>query len=169
MTIPSQDLYKTCTKCGIRKHADEYYIRTSNGTKHGQCKVCFRSRVYATRKNKLASDPEWRSREAEYCRRRRGWVREAVFQAYGGWKCACCGETEPLFLTLDHVANNGAEDRRRIGGKQTAAGYRTYAYLYARDFPPGYQILCANCQHGKRMNHGVCPHQVRCNDYPAKE
>jgi hypothetical protein len=31
-------------------------------------------------------------------------------------------------------------------------------------FPPGYQVLCMNCNHGKRMNNGVCPHKERCND-----
>jgi hypothetical protein len=25
-------------------------------------------------------------------------------------------------------------------------------------------VLCMNCNHGKRMNNGTCPHQVRCND-----
>jgi hypothetical protein len=28
-------------------------------------------------------------------------------------------------------------------------------------------VLCMNCNHGKRMNHGICPHQVTSNDYPS--
>jgi len=96
---------------------------------------------------------------------RRAVIKEATFQAYGGWQCACCGETERLFLTLDHVENNGAEERRKIGGKRTSAGYQTYTVLFRQDFPPGYQVLCMNCQHGKRMNQGICPHQGTCNDY----
>ena len=28
-----------------------------------------------------------------------------------GRACSCCGETEPAFLTIDHVNNDGAEHR----------------------------------------------------------
>ena len=71
-----------------------------------------------------------------------------------------------IFLTLDHINNDGAEHRREIHGRQTAAGYQTYRWLMRNGFPPGFQVLCANCNHGKRMNGGTCPHQVRSNDYP---
>jgi hypothetical protein len=27
-------------------------------------------------------------------------------------------------------------------------------------FPDGYQVLCMNCNWGKRMNKGICPHKV---------
>jgi hypothetical protein len=91
-------------------------------------------------------------------------IRKAVFDAYGGERCACCGETERKFLTLDHINNDGAADRMKIAGKRTASGWTTYRYLHSKGFPPGYQVLCMNCNFGKRMNQGVCPHKVRCND-----
>jgi hypothetical protein len=25
-------------------------------------------------------------------------------------------------------------------------------------FPAGFQVLCFNCNQGRRLNHGVCPH-----------
>jgi hypothetical protein len=39
-----------------------------------------------------------------------------VFAAYGGFKCACCGETEPTMLTIDHKNEDGAAFRRKIRG-----------------------------------------------------
>ena len=39
------------------------------------------------------------------------------------------------------------------------SGYMTYKWLRKNGFPPGFQVLCMNCQHGKRMCRGICPHQ----------
>jgi hypothetical protein len=83
--------------------------------------------------------------------------KEQVFAAYGGWQCACCGETERLFLSIDHVENNGAAERR--SGAYRGSGSAFYAWLRKQNFPPGYQVLCMNCQVGKHKNGGVCPHQ----------
>jgi hypothetical protein len=85
--------------------------------------------------------------------------------AYGGFRCACCGETEKTFLTLDHIGNDGASWRKRILGGRLRAGYATYAWIYKNGFPEGFQVLCMNCNFGKRMNGGICPHQVTANDY----
>lgn len=161
MTIPSQDL-KKCTKCGEEKPASEYYMRSA-GYANAECKACTKVRSQTHRHANLE---KYREHDREYGKWKRDVIKNAVFEKYGGFKCVCCGETEKLFLTLDHINNDGAADRRKIAGRQTAAGYVTYRYLFRNNFPSGYQVMCANCQHGKRMNKGVCPHQVRCNDYP---
>lgn len=75
-----------------------------------------------------------------------------VIEAYGG-KCACCGETVIPFLTIDHIANNGAEHRREIGGSSSI-----YWWLVNQGFPEGFQVLCWNCNAAKHLV-GVCPHQ----------
>jgi hypothetical protein len=98
--------------------------------------------------------------------RRRWEVRDEVYRAYGGYCCACCGETEPTFLSIDHVNNDGAEHKRR---ENLVTGEQLYRWLRRNGFPNGFQVLCMNCQWGKRNNNGVCPHQVRCNDYPERE
>lgn len=28
-------------------------------------------------------------------------------------------------------------------------------------YPPEFQVLCINCQFGKKYNNGICPHQTR--------
>lgn len=75
--------------------------------------------------------------------------------------CSCCGETQVIFLTLDHIDGNGAAHRRSIGlcgvtnpkGTKTAFQY----WLKRNDFPDGFQVLCWNCNWAK--SHGGCPHQ----------
>lgn len=79
-------------------------------------------------------------------------LRADVLRAYGG-KCACCHESTPEFLEMDHVQNNGAAHRREIGHT------RLYAWLKANEFPQAaFQILCANCNRAK-FRYGTCPHQ----------
>lgn len=81
----------------------------------------------------------------------RNQLRDEVYAAYGGYECACCGETEPMFLQLDHVNNDGAEHRRAIGRTNI------YYWLKQNGFPPGFQVLCANCNYAK-AHYGKCPH-----------
>lgn len=81
-------------------------------------------------------------------------LKAAAFGAYGGARCSCCGESQPLMLTIDHVNNDGAEHRRRI------RRHGLYAWLKQQGYPPGYQVLCFNCNVGKHLNDGVCPHQT---------
>jgi len=82
-------------------------------------------------------------------------IREAVFDHYGNWSCVCCGEKERAFLTIDHVNNNGAEDRRNGQG----GGINFYRWLFANNMPDGFQVLCRNCNWGRHVGGGVCPHK----------
>jgi hypothetical protein len=82
--------------------------------------------------------------------------KKIVFDHYG-WKCMCCGETTPQFLGVDHVNNDGFKDKNKSGKKLT--GLSLYRKIIKEGFGPRYQILCSNCNQGKRMNKGVCPHQ----------
>jgi hypothetical protein len=81
-----------------------------------------------------------------------------VFEAYGGYKCNCCGENEPMFLSIDHIDNDGANERK--SGKYCGSGTGFYQWLRKSKFPLGYQVLCMNCNTGKHKNGGVCPHQI---------
>lgn len=75
------------------------------------------------------------------------------FEAYGGPKCACCGETRLYFLTLDHKLGGGNKDRQ-IYDK----GNGVYSRLRAAGFPDKdkYQVLCFNCNGAKHFN-ATCP------------
>ena len=72
--------------------------------------------------------------------------------AYGGC-CSCCGETNADFLCLDHINNDGAEERRQPGG----SGYTLPARLRREGYPKGrYQVLCYNCNMAKGLKE-ACP------------
>ncbi len=68
--------------------------------------------------------------------------------------CACCGESEPMFLAIDHI-NGGGHTERKLHG----SGVRFYFYLRSHGFPKGYQVLCHNCNVAKGANR-TCPHQA---------
>jgi len=84
----------------------------------------------------------------------RAWVRRQRLEAiriYGG-RCVECGEREPLFLTIDHVAGDGAAHRREVG-----AGPRFYKWLERENYPSGFQVLCMNCNWKKGTKRGEEP------------
>ena len=157
---------KVCSKCSSSKDESEFYVRKRRNEMSSECKECVKVRVSIRRK---AQWDRIKDTQAEANRKYRQGLRIDALKAYGGLRCACCGETEYAFLTLDHIENNGAAERRKIAGRRESAGTHTYKWLKARGYPPGYQVLCMNCNFGKRMNGGVCPHLGRCNDYPARE
>ena len=99
-----------------------------------------------------------RASESAKTKRNQNRCRDQVFAAYGGYKCNCCGESEPMFLSIDHIDNNGAEERR--SGLYAGSGIGFYMWLRKSGFPSGYQVLCMNCNTGKHKNGGVCPHQT---------
>lgn len=118
---------------------------------------------------------EWRKANLEKSRaygrksqqKRRENSRNLVFKHYGD-KCTCCGEAERVFLTIDHINNDGAEHRRSL---KNMGGSPFFEWLVKNNFPSDFQILCRNCNWGKYANSGICPHQSsrRFNDYPERE
>jgi hypothetical protein len=91
-------------------------------------------------------------------------LRERIraFQQYGGLKCACCGQEEFSFLSLDHIDDGaGNTERMEVFGKKYQGGRHFYRNLRLRGYPAGFQVLCMNCQVGRRDNGGVCPHKSK--------
>src|SRR5690242_2225061 len=66
--------------------------------------------------------------------------RDKVYGKYGGYICACCGETNPAFLTLDHI-----EGRENVAHKANLSGINLLNWLEKHDYPPIVQVLCYNC------------------------
>ena len=97
---------------------------------------------------------EYRQKHPEYCREYHRRARLEALEHYGGSppKCNCCGETEFMFLTLDHVDGNGREMRRKNSIKSSGI----YEFLRKRGYPEGYRVLCYNCN-CSIGNFGYCP------------
>lgn len=89
-------------------------------------------------------------------RRYRQGVKMEVFTYYGGSppKCQCCGESNIKFLTIDHMNNDGAAQRRVLG----SSSHLINLWLRKHDFPEGFAIMCYNCNLGRAHNGGMCPH-----------
>ncbi len=69
-------------------------------------------------------------------------IRLKILTHYGGDppKCNHCGLNNYKVLELDHINNNGAEERKKL--KST---YQIYFWIVKNNYPTGYQILCRNC------------------------
>lgn len=106
---------------------------------------------------------EWRESHQEQhnnnCKNRNQRIKDIVFEAYGGYECACCGESNPFFLSIDHMNNDGAAHRMELFGSK-AGGHKMYDWLIKNNFPEGFQVLCMNCNWGKARNNGICPHNI---------
>lgn len=81
-----------------------------------------------------------------------------VFEHYGK-ACVCCSENMLDFLTIDHKNNDGNNERWASGNRIT--GVHLYQKIIKSNYPDTYQTLCMNCNFGKRMNKGICPHKTQ--------
>ena len=115
---------------------------------------------------------QWRNNNKEKYRasQRRSYeaIRLECFQHYSGKEipeCRCCTETIIEFLHLDHVDGDGANHRRQLKdetGRTILGGTALYYWLKRNGWPndPKFQVLCANCNLGKRIGK-YCPHELR--------
>ena len=112
-----------------------------------------------TKEQRTKKVRNWRNKDkfhvAEYARLYRIKIKKLVFEYYGN-HCACCNEINSLFLTIDHKNNDGYKYKDKNGKR--IASMVLYLQIVKRGFPNEYQLLCWNCNLGKRMNRGICPH-----------
>lgn len=80
-------------------------------------------------------------------------LRREVLSHYsnGDIRCNCCGESEYMFMALDHVNGGGTQHRIALGSKAI------YSRLKQDGYPDGFQVLCHNCNSAKGY-YGMCPH-----------
>lgn len=154
---------KYCSRCDSFLSPESFYKdRTHVGGLQGYCIKCQKKWLGDNPERRRASRKRWNDNNIDKMRESRNkWGRKLkgeVYNAYGGYLCSCCGETEPLFLSIDHINNNGAEHRKEI--KILHGGTTFYIWLKRNNYPKEFQILCYNCNHGKHLNGGVCPHVV---------
>ena len=102
---------------------------------------------------KKASDARYREKNrailnAKTTLSRREFKRK-VFEHYGN-QCAYCHFKDIRALQIDHISNNGAEERKSLGGKNFS-GWIFYKHLIDNQYPAGYQTLCANCNMIKQL------------------
>lgn len=111
-----------------------------------------RRRLLAVQKRRRVSDPQFAARVSRADRTYVQKLKDQIFYVLG-MKCACCGETTPAFLTLDHINGGGTQHRKKVGGNKA---------MYMEIIREGvskkkYRTLCMNCNFA--IGHGgKCPH-----------
>lgn len=93
--------------------------------------------------------------DARYSRK----LKQAVIDMYGP-NCACCGESNIAFLTVEHTDNSGADHRRRLNpNASTRASSSLILYRdILKERNPVIAILCYNCNCASYKHEG-CPHK----------
>lgn len=134
------ELRRRCTRCRLSLPLSAYY--RDPGTLIGlqsRCRGC--------------------TRDAALQRLHR--IRDETLAHYSGGvvRCACCGESQPEFLALDHINGDGARQRLEI----RRSGNSFYAWLKTLGFPPGLQVLCHSCN-GAKGRKEACPHAAQRPD-----
>jgi hypothetical protein len=78
------------------------------------------------------------------------------FDHYGRF-CVCCTKefNHDAFLTLNHINNDGKDHRREL--KQRSI----YEWVVKNGFPDYLETNCWNCNSGRSVNGGICPHQEK--------
>lgn len=156
---------RACTKCRIVKPLTDYYKHDGRTDGHrSRCKTCVDARSRERYHNILSKDPAFMRRNRE-----RGMIwhrankersaariaknhkleRLACIKHYGN-VCACCGESEYEFLSIDHIGGGGTQHRKTGVSK-------ICRWLIKNKFPQGFRILCHNCNQAIGF-HGSCPH-----------
>lgn len=83
---------------------------------------------------------------------------EKFYELYGN-ACNCCGESERKFLNVDHVNNDAWIEKQEKGYRSNNISImRRIMRSGIKD--ENFQILCFNCNCGKQLNNGVCPHKT---------
>jgi hypothetical protein len=134
--LPAEPGFVNCPNCRSRSKK-----RYTTAVEAGKCVKCANP---ARKGNRLCEH------HLELVRLKDAQDRDVVLAHYNNC-CACCGEATKEFLTIDHINNDGADHRREVGRK-------ICAWLIRNNFPPGFQVLCANCNHAKAY-YGQCPHR----------
>lgn len=147
----NQHAGKTHCDHGHELSGDNVQLRERKGIIERVCRTCNRENARQWRQDNIEFVRE-NDRIRGIEKRRR--LREEVLEAYGR-KCACCGETEEIFLALDHIHGGGGKQRRELNNGHW------HALVKREGFPKDkYQLQCNNCNWA-RYRMGYCPHQLQ--------
>lgn len=142
---------KVCRICLDEKDISQFAKAKRSKDGHlSDCKLCHSVAARA----RWAKNEGLRNRAHEYERLRRIAIRMDVMSHYsqGTPRCACCGIADYEFLSIDHINGGGRKHQGEMGGNKAM-----YRWLQLNNYPPGFQVLCMNCNMAKH-HYGECPH-----------
>lgn len=160
--IIGKDGYKRCKKCHTLRtkiyqgnHKEEIKLRSMKWAKKHPKR---RQEILKKHRSTDEYRAKHRTQMRKYYEKYIPILQKEVLTHYGNGKlaCVCCGESEFVFLTIDHI--NGRKQSERKNPKMR--GWMLKQYLRTRNYPSGYQTLCWNCNSGRALNKGICPHKI---------
>lgn len=159
--------FKQCSHCKIRQNINDFNKNKNHKDGlHNQCKKCrkqyqiknkdkiHKKSIKYYKKNKDSIDKKQaiynfknRDRKIEQYLKKK----LTVINHYTQGKNTCmwsdgCDINDSDMLSVDHINDDGAEHRRKIG-KNT----NIIEWLFKHDFPEGFQILCHNHNYKKEL------------------
>lgn len=153
-----------CAACRAR-HLRNKHERELERIKLNMCRVCGKNKVsggtgrgstVCSSCKQKASDYQDSTRNSEKRRKNHLELKARVFDHYGS-TCICCGESDKRFLSIDHTNNDGYAHRAKLGTK--VRGSNLYRWIVKHDYPSDLQVMCFNCNMGRAINGGICPHK----------
>lgn len=139
----------------ICKFCDNEFIDTDKCQRSLICSECRKTKWKYYKNRTWENSTKGKEYMRAFHTRYKAELKKIIYDYYG-WVCNCCGESTEEFLTIDHVLNDGHIDR-----KKNLRGTSFYRKVIASGLPSTYQILCMNCNFGKKITGGVCPHQLQ--------
>jgi hypothetical protein len=146
-----------------------YLCTGRNGKKYfrGKCRKCLYEILEAYNKEWARNHPQYENaRHASYYRRNKENLRKRrsaraseqrfeLLSHYSGAPPFCADpfglHAKPFVdlrcLLIDHIQGNGSVHRRELA----MSGQSLYSWICKNNFPPGFQVLCANCQFVKKI------------------
>lgn len=129
----------TCSKCDTTLSNENWKLLTKKGkrNRHYVCRKCLAERLmrwyYLHQEDHLKKQRKYNA-----------WIRKLCILYYsnGTMTCALCPFSDIRALTIDHPNGGGNKHRKELGGH----GHAIYFWLYKNNFPPGFRVLCMNCQ-----------------------
>ncbi len=139
---------KKCNTCGEVKPLADFNTRNiAKGWYKSLCRACESARF---KRYYEANADEMRARQREYHKTWKDKRFEQVLDALGH-ECACCGESNPQALTVDHIHNDGWKEKRGPG--RPRAGRALWSRIRKEGYPKDrYRILCFNCNCGRQRS-----------------
>lgn len=157
---------KPCSKCGKNPRG----ISKTTNIVRMWCDECVKKKgdIYRAKNKDLISkkNKEWaknnpdKSRKLQRDASRRRRLSIITHYSNGKMYCECCKESNYEFLTVDHINGGGRKHRKELGNN----GQGLYNWLKKNKYPPGFRILCYNCN-SCYGHYNYCPH----NNYKLKQ